>query len=129
MCVTRIFMGVFQVFSLVPGVSRSGTTIAAGLLRDLDRVTATRMSFLLGVPALAAAGALEAVSNRKEVADTVGWTPTIVGLVISFIVGYASIAWLLKFVSRHSIVWFVWYRLLAGAAVIALLVSGTITAT
>jgi undecaprenyl-diphosphatase len=124
-----IFMGVFQVVSLIPGVSRSGTTIAAGLLRDLDRVTATRMSFLLGVPALAAAGALEAVSNRKEVADTVGWTPTIVGLVISFIVGYASIAWLLKFVSRHSIVWFVWYRLLAGAVVIALLVTGTITAT
>jgi undecaprenyl-diphosphatase len=124
-----IFMGVFQVFSLIPGVSRSGTTIAAGLLRDLDRVTATRMSFLLGVPALAAAGGLEAVSNRKEVADTVGWTPTIVGLVISFIVGYASIAWLLKFVSRHSIVWFVWYRLLAGAAVIALLVTGTIAAT
>jgi undecaprenyl-diphosphatase len=124
-----IFMGVFQVFALIPGVSRSGTTIAAGLLRDLDRVTATRMSFLLGVPALTAAGALEAVSNRKDIADTVGWTPTIVGIVVSFIVGYASIAWLLRFVGKHSIVWFVWYRLLAGAGLIALIVTGTITAT
>jgi undecaprenyl-diphosphatase len=124
-----VFMGVFQVFSLIPGVSRSGATIAAGLLRDLDRVTATRMSFLLGVPALTAAGGLEAVSNRKDIADTVGWTPTIVGVVVSFIVGYASIAWLLRFVSKHSIVWFVWYRLLAGAAVIALIVTGVITAT
>lgn len=124
-----VFMGVFQVFALIPGVSRSGATIAAGLLRDLDRVTATRMSFLLGVPALTAAGALEAVSNRAQVADTVGWTPTIVGVVVSFIVGYASIAWLLRFVGKHSIVWFVWYRLLAGAAVIALLAAGVVSAT
>jgi undecaprenyl-diphosphatase len=124
-----VFMGVMQVFSLIPGVSRSGTTIAAGLLRDLDRVTATRMSFLLGVPALTAAGGLEAYTNRNDVADTVGWTPTLVALAVSFVVGYASIAWLLRFVAHHSIVWFVWYRLLLGAAVIALLVTGVIAAT
>lgn len=119
-----VFMGVFQVFALFPGVSRSGATISAGLLRDLDRVTATRMSFLLGIPALAAAGGLEAVSNRHDIAATVGWTPTIVALVVSFIVGYASIAWLLRFVVRHSIVWFVWYRVLLGAVIIAALLVG-----
>ncbi len=125
-----VFMGVFQVFSLFPGVSRSGTTISAGLLRDLDRVTATRMSFLLGIPALTAAGGLEAVSDRKDIASTVGWTPTLVALVVSFIVGYASIAWLLRFVVRHSIVWFVWYRLLLGAVIIvALLVGGNALAS
>jgi undecaprenyl-diphosphatase len=119
-----VFMGVFQVFALFPGVSRSGTTIAAGLLRDLDRVTATRMSFLLGIPALTAAGGLEAVSDRKDIADTVGWTPTLVALVVSFVVGYASIAWLLRFVVRHSIVWFVWYRVLLGVIIVVALVVG-----
>ena len=124
-----LFMGGFQVFSLIPGVSRSGTTIAAGLLRDLDRVTATRMSFLLGIPALTAAGALEAVSDRKDIAATVGWTPTLVALVVSFIVGYLTIAWLLRFVVKHSIVWFVWYRLAVGGLLVAALATGTIAAT
>ena len=88
-------------------MSRSGATISAGLLRDLDRVTATRMSFLLGIPALAAAGGLEAFADRHDIADTVGWSPTLVALVVSFVVGYISIAWLLRFVAQHSIVWFV----------------------
>lgn len=124
-----VFMGLFQVFSLIPGVSRSGATIAAGLLRDLDRVTATRMSFLLGIPALTAAGALEAFSDREDIANTVGWTPTLVALVVSFIVGYASIAWLLRFVVKHSIVWFVWYRLALGAALMIALATGALSAT
>ena len=119
-----IVLGVFQVFSLIPGVSRSGATISGGLLRDIDRVTATRMSFLLGIPALAAAGGLEAISDSHQIADTVGWAPTAVGLVVSFIVGYISIAWLLRFVARHSIVWFVPYRLALGAVIIAALVIG-----
>jgi undecaprenyl-diphosphatase len=109
-----IFIGVAQCFALVPGVSRSGATISAGLLRDLDRVTATRLSFFLGIPALVAAGGLEAISRRKDLAATVGWTPTAVGIVVSFIVAYAAIAWLLRFVARHSIVTFVWYRVAVG---------------
>jgi undecaprenyl-diphosphatase len=121
-------MGVMQVFALIPGVSRSGATISGGLLRDLDRVTATRMSFLLGIPALTAAGALEAWSNRKDVADTVGWGATGIGLLVSFIVGYISIAWLLRFVQKHSIVWFVWYRVGLGLLIIGLLVTNTIAA-
>lgn len=124
-----IFIGVAQCFALIPGVSRSGATISAGLLRDLNRLTATRLAFFLGIPALAAAGALEALSARKDIADTVGWIPTIVGTVVSFIVGYASIAWLLRFVVRHSIVVFVWWRVAVGLLVIAGLLTGVLSAT
>ena len=124
-----IFIGCFQVIALIPGVSRSGATISAGLLRDLDRVTATRMSFLLGIPALAAAGALEAVQDKSDISNTVGWSATIVALIVSFIVGFISIAWLLRFVSKHSIVWFVWYRFALGGLLIAALATGFISAT
>jgi undecaprenyl-diphosphatase len=124
-----LFVGVAQCFSLVPGVSRSGATISAGLLRDLDRVTATRLSFFLGIPALTAAGGLEAVTRRHDVSLTVGWGATAVGTVVSFVVAYASIAWLLRYVAHHSIVTFVWYRLLVGGALVALLATGAIAAT
>jgi len=124
-----VVIGVFQVVALVPGVSRSGATISAGLLRDLDRLTATRMSFLLGIPALVAAGGLEAFKDQKDISSTVGWTPTLVALVVSFVVGYISIAWLLRFVVKHSITWFVWYRVAAGLALAAMLATGVIAAT
>jgi undecaprenyl-diphosphatase len=124
-----IVIGAVQCFSLIPGVSRSGATISAGLLRGIDRVAATRLSFFLGIPALTAAGALEAVSQADRVSATVGWAATAVGLAVSFVVGYASIAWLLKFVANHSLVSFVWYRVLAGLAIIGLLAAGAISAT
>jgi undecaprenyl-diphosphatase len=124
-----VVIGLAQCFALVPGVSRSGATISAGLLRDLDRVTATRLSFLLGIPALTAAGLLEAVSAREEISATVGWIPTLVGTVVSFVVAYASIAWLLRYVARHSIVVFVWYRLIAGGVLLAALGLGWVSAT
>jgi len=124
-----IFISVAQCIALVPGVSRSGATISAGLLRDLDRVTATRLSFFLGIPALTAAGALEAVSARDDVAATVGWTPTLVGTVVSFVVAYASIAWLLKFVASNTLVSFVWYRVGLGALLLVLLATSVISAT
>ena len=123
-----IVIGVAQCLALVPGVSRSGATISAGLLRQLDRVTATRLSFFLGIPALTAAGGLEAVSHAKEVSSTVGWGATFVGIVISFGVAYASIAWLLKYVAHHSIVVFVWYRVGLGVVLIAALASGALGA-
>jgi undecaprenyl-diphosphatase len=122
-------IGVAQCFALVPGVSRSGATIAMGLLRDIDRVTATRLSFFLGIPALTAAGMLEALTVRDEITVRVGWGPTAVGTAVSFVVAYASIAWLLRFVSRHSIVTFVWYRVALGALVVAALIGGTLPAT
>jgi undecaprenyl-diphosphatase len=124
-----IFIGVMQCFALIPGVSRSGATISAGLLRGIDRVTATRMSFFLGIPTLAGGGLLEAVTAADDVSRTVGWVPTIVGTVVSFAVAYASNAWLLKYVANHSIVTFVWYRVAVGALFIGLLAAGTIAAT
>jgi undecaprenyl-diphosphatase len=124
-----IIIGVAQCFSLIPGVSRSGATISAGLLLGVDRVTATRLSFFLGIPALTAAGALEAVTQAGRISATVGWGATLVGIVVSFVVGYASIAWLLRFVAHHSLVPFVWYRMAAGIAIIGLLAAGAVAAT
>jgi undecaprenyl-diphosphatase len=124
-----LIIGLVQCFALVPGVSRSGATISAGLLRDLDRVTSTRLSFLLGIPALTAAGLLEAVTLRDDITARVGWVATAVGTVVSFVVAYASIAWLLRFVSRNSIIPFVWYRLAIGLLVIVALVTGALAAT
>ena len=106
-----LVIGLVQCFSLIPGVSRSGATISAGLINGLDRVTATRLSFFMAIPALTAAGLYES----KDVDPTV--TPygqMAVGIVIAFVVAYASIAWLLRFVAHHPITIFVWYRVALG---------------
>ena len=124
-----VVIGLAQCFALVPGVSRSGATISAGLMRGIDRVTATRLSFFLGIPALTAAGILEAVSYRDEITARVGWTATAVGTVVSFVVAYVSIAWLLRFVVGHSIVTFVWYRVALGALLVVALATGWLSAT
>lgn len=124
-----LIIGAVQCIALVPGVSRSGATISAGLLRNIDRVSATRLSFFLGIPALAAAGLLEGVQRAKEIGATVGWVPTAIGTAISFVVAYASIAWLLKFVAGHSIGAFVYYRAALGGVLVALLAGGVIAAT
>lgn len=121
-----IVIGLVQVASLVPGVSRSGATISAGLLRGLDRVAATRLSFFLSIPALVAAGLFEL---KDALGGDIGVGETVVGTVVSFIVAYASVAWLLKFVAGHSIAWFVPYRLVLGFALLGLLATGTLSAT
>jgi undecaprenyl-diphosphatase len=108
-----LVMGLFQCIALVPGVSRSGATISAGLLRGLDRVTATRLSFFLGIPALLAAGIFELKDAFKAPAG-----PVVVGTIVSFVVAYVAIAWLLKFVASHSIAKFVPYRLIVGALIL-----------
>jgi undecaprenyl-diphosphatase len=121
-----IIVGVVQCIALVPGVSRSGATISAGLVRGLDRVTATRLSFFLSIPALTAAGLYE----LKDVVNShIGFGPTAVGTLVSFAVAYAAVAWLLKFVADHSIGWFVPYRLVLGFAVLGLLATGVVSAT
>jgi undecaprenyl-diphosphatase len=121
-----IIVGVVQCVALVPGVSRSGATISAGLVRGLDRVTATRLSFFLSIPALTAAGLYE----LKDVVNShIGLGPTAVGTLVSFAVAYAAVAWLLKFVADHSIGWFVPYRLVLGFAVLGLLATGVVRAT
>lgn len=119
-----LIIGLIQCLALVPGVSRSGATIAAGLFRHIDRVTATRLSFFLGIPALVAAGALEAVTQAPHISEGVGWLPMLVGIVTAFIVGYVSIAWLLKFISHHTFTPFVVYRLALAGIIVALLTSG-----
>lgn len=121
-----IIIGVTQCLSLIPGVSRSGATITAGLLRDLDRVTATRLSFFLGIPALTAAGAYELKDALGG--PSVSTVTLAVGTVVSFVVAYVSIAWLLRFVAGHTLMTFVWYRVAIGLAIIALLASGVISA-
>jgi undecaprenyl-diphosphatase len=122
-----VMIGAVQCIALIPGVSRSGATISAGLLRGLDRVTATKLSFYLAIPALIAAGALEAPKALKH--GGVGAGPTLVGIVVSFFVAYGAVAWFLRFVSHHRIDRFVPYRYAAALLVIGLLVSHTIAAT
>lgn len=122
-----LVVGTVQCLALVPGVSRSGATISAGLGVGLNRVAATRLSFFLSIPALVGAGLLllpDAVGGTG-----VGTGVTIVGIGVSFIVGYASIAFLLRFVASHSIAAFVPYRLLVGVAVVVALATGALAAT
>ncbi len=126
--VDALILGVWQCAALIPGVSRSGATISGGLLRGIDRVTATRWSFFLGIPALLAAGGLESVKAAKDVSATVGWGPTAIGTLVAFVVAYASIAWLLRFVAHNKFTAFVIYRVVAGLAVVGLLVGGVVTA-
>ncbi|QSB06716.1 undecaprenyl-diphosphate phosphatase [Natronoglycomyces albus] len=121
-----IFVGAVQVLSLFPGVSRSGATMTAGILRDLDRVTATRLAFFLGIPALVGAGGLE---MREAFGGSVPFASLLVGIVVSAVVAYASVAWLMKFVANHSFMIFVWYRLAFGAIVALLLLLGVLSPT
>lgn len=121
-----VIVGLCQCLALVPGVSRSGATISAGLVRGIDRVTATRLSFFLSIPALTAAGLF---TLKDALAGGVGPVPTLVGTVVSFLVAYASIAWLLRLVAHHPITIFVGYRVLAGALLLVLLVTGALAAT
>lgn len=121
-----VVVGTLQVVSLIPGVSRSGATISAGLFRGLDRVTATKLSFFLSIPALLAAGIFEL---KDALSGDIGIGEALVGTVVAFVVAYAAVAWLLKFVAGHSIVWFVPYRLALGVLLIALLATNTISAT
>jgi len=121
-----LLIGLAQCVALVPGVSRSGATISAGLLLGATRVAATRLSFFLAIPALTGA----ALYELKDI-DTsqVGWGTLALGTLVSFVVAYASIAWLLRLVARHPITVFVAYRVVAGLVVIGLLLAGTLSAT
>ncbi len=120
-----LWMGLIQCFALVPGVSRSGATISAGLFRGIDRLTATRLSFFLAIPALTAAGLFEGASADLS---ALGVPQMLLGVVIAFAVAYASIAWLLKFVATNTLTSFVLYRVIAGAALAVALGAGWLAA-
>lgn len=121
-----LVIGLVQCVALVPGVSRSGATISAGLLRGVDRVAATRLSFYLAIPALVGAGLYEL---PKALDSSIGLLPTVVGTAVSFLVAYATVAWLLRFVSGHKITAFVPYRLALGALIVVALAAGWVSAT
>jgi undecaprenyl-diphosphatase len=121
-----LVIGVVQCIALVPGVSRSGATISAGLFRGLDRVAATRLSFFLSIPALVGAGLFELKDAVKE---SVPVLPLIIGTAVSFVVAYAAIAWLLRFVAGHKITLFVPYRVALGALLLVLLATDAMSAT
>ncbi len=117
-------LGLVQCFSLIPGVSRSGATISAGLLGGVNRVVATELSFFLAIPALTAAG-LFGLRDFDTAVLPIG--PSILGIVISFVVAYASIAWLLRFVATNSLRLFIYYRVIAGLLLGGALAVGWIT--
>ncbi|MFP3466878.1 undecaprenyl-diphosphate phosphatase [Leifsonia sp. SIMBA_070] len=127
--VDAIVIGLFQCIALIPGVSRSGATISAGLFRGLNRVAATRVSFFLSIPALVAAGGYEGVTQTGAISASVGWLPTILATIVSLVVAYAAIAWLLRIVAHHPITVFIWYRIGLAVLVAVLLLTGVITAT
>ncbi|MGW2072813.1 undecaprenyl-diphosphate phosphatase [Streptomyces sp. NPDC001953] len=121
-----MLVGGSQILALLfPGFSRSGATMSTALILDLDRVAATRLSFFLGIPALTGAGLYEL---KDAVGAGVGVGPLAVGTAVSFAVAYASIAWLLKYVARHSFNAFVVYRIVVGAALLGLLATGVLSA-
>ena len=121
-----VVVGTAQVLALLfPGFSRSGATISTGLLRGLDRVAATRLSFFLSIPALTGAGLYEL---KDAVGGGVGIGPVVVGTGVSFFVAYATIAWLLRYVARHSFDVFVYYRLGVAVLLVGLLVTGAVAA-
>jgi undecaprenyl-diphosphatase len=122
-----VAVGAAQALALIPGASRSGTTITAGLFRGLDRPTAARFSFLLSIPAVVLSGLFE----MRKINDPGGAGAGLTGvaLILSFVVGLASIVWLMRWISRHSMYVFIVYRIVVGVVLIGLLSAGVISAT
>ncbi|MER6184800.1 undecaprenyl-diphosphate phosphatase [Streptomyces sp. NPDC001652] len=119
-----MLVGSSQILALLfPGFSRSGATMSTALMLDLDRVAATRLSFFLGIPALTGAGIYEL---KDALGTGAGAAPLAVGTAVSFVVAYASIAWLLKFVAKHSFNAFVVYRIVVGVLLFGLLATGAL---
>jgi len=120
-----LFIGLWQALALIPGVSRSGATISAGLFRNFDRTAAARYSFLLSVPAVVLSGLFELKDIGGE--GSVGFAPTAIATLVAFVSGYAAIAWLLRYLAHHSLAVFVAYRIPLGILVIVLAATGAIT--
>ncbi len=121
-----LIIGIVQCVALVPGVSRSGATMSAGLLREIDRVAVTRLSFFLSIPALTGAGILQTISEFNNISAGVGWGPTIVATLVSFAVAFVAISWLLRYIARHNYSIFIIYRVALGVFVLALVASGAV---
>jgi undecaprenyl-diphosphatase len=122
-----VLLGLAQAAALIPGVSRSGSTISMGLFLGYEREAATRYAFLLAIPAVVGAGVFE-LPEIPGGHYEYGVVPTVVATVVAFVVGYAAIAWLLRYVSTHSYAPFIIYRIALGVLTLALLGSGVISA-
>lgn len=120
-----LIYGICQAMALIPGVSRSGATISGGLFMGYRREDAARYSFLLAIPAVLASGLFE-LKDATE-GGHVSWGPTFFATVVAFVVGYAVIAWFMKFISTKSFMPFVWYRIALGIVIIVLVSMGTLS--
>ncbi|MEG4580242.1 undecaprenyl-diphosphate phosphatase [Microcoleus sp. MON1_C5] len=121
-----IFMGLAQAIALIPGCSRSGSTLTAGLFMGLERSAAARFSFLLGIPAITLAGLVELKGALGEGISDAGVAALIVGTISAFVFSYLSIAWLLKFLQTQNTWVFVWYRLAFGVAILTAIAGGAL---
>lgn len=125
-----IIVGLTQCLALVPGVSRSGATISAGLFLGMDRELAARFGFLLAIPAVFASGLFSLPDAFHPVGDGMSATgpQLLVATLIALVVGFTAVAWFLRFLVRHSMYWFVGYRVLLGTVVMILLSTGVVSA-
>jgi undecaprenyl-diphosphatase len=123
--VQALLIGIAQAMALIPGSSRSGTTMTMGLFTGLTRHAAARFSFLLSIPAVFASGVFELRKIDPSVFD-LGVASLIISTGVSAITGYMAIAWLLRYLVRHSTLVFVWYRIALGLALVVLLVLGVV---
>jgi undecaprenyl-diphosphatase len=122
-------VGLGQMLALIPGASRSGTTMTAAMFTGLERGTAARFSFLLSIPAVTGAGLYEAIKARHEIVASHMMRPLLLATLASFLIGWASIAWLLGYLKTRPTYVFVVYRLIVGALLLALLWGGHLSAT
>jgi undecaprenyl-diphosphatase len=124
-----LIIGLVQCLALIPGVSRSGATMSAGLLRGIDRVAVTRLAFFLSIPALTGAGILQTITEFDRISTGVGWGPTLLATAVSFVVALAAVSWLLRYIARHTYSVFIIYRVALGTLVLALLSAGVLSPT
>ena len=124
-----LIIGVTQCLALIPGVSRSGATMSAGLLREIDRVAVTRLSFFLSIPALSAAAIFQTVDEFDNISNGVGWGPTLLATAVSFVVAFAAVSWLLRYIARHDYGIFIRYRIALGTLVLLLVATGAVAPT
>ncbi|MCV7346381.1 undecaprenyl-diphosphate phosphatase [Mycolicibacterium rhodesiae] len=126
-----LIVGIAQCLALIPGVSRSGSTISAGLFLGIDRPLSARFGFLLGIPAVLASGLFSLPDAFHPVTEgmSASGPQLLVSVIITFVVGYMAIAWLLRFVANHAMYWFVGYRVVLALVVMALLASGVVAAS
>ena len=126
-----LIIGSTQALALIPGVSRSGATISAGLFLGQERAAAARFGFLLAIPAVLAAGlfSLPDAFHPEGAGMSATGPQLLIGTIIAFVIGYAAVAWFLKFLVSHSMYWFVGYRVIVGVVVLILLGTGVLQAS